>query len=447
MTSEKLAMHGGSRTLRSALPLRWYQLRRGVTRSLDLMTMLPMTLRGVTSITRGGIIGRFEEAFAEMTGAKHALAMNSGTATLHSAYFALGVGPGTEVIVPSYAWHAIATPILQCGAVPVFCEIDPRTLTADPEDIERRVTARPRVISVLHTWGNPAPMDRILEIAGRHGLGVVEDCSHAHGATYQGRSVGTWGHVGCFSLQGSKAVDGGEAGVAITDDPKLYDHMVLLGHNYLVASGQKAQTFGFGDISLGVKYRPHPAAMFLSHTSLRRLAKRNAQATHAWDLLCGELAEVRGIRPIQTTPGGVRGGFYAYVLEYQGEDLGGPGTEEFVAAVQAEGVPLVLDQYRGSLLHTVPLFRQLDRRALGGGCYDPTRPWEEQLSRVALPITERLSNRLVRLPQQLHGLSDAFVRKCARGIRKVLTATLRAAAPASPLPVALAGRPRSATGT
>jgi dTDP-4-amino-4,6-dideoxygalactose transaminase len=260
--------------------------------------------------------------------------------------------------------------------------------------------------------------------------------------------VGTWGRIGCFSLQGSKAVDGGEAGVAITDDPRLYDHMVLLGHNYLVGGGgQKAQTFDYGDISLGVKYRPHPAAMFLAHTSLRRLPKRNAEATRAWNLLCQELADVPGIRPIQTTPGGVRGGFYAFVLEYQGEDVGGLGTEEFVAAVQAEGVPLVLDQYRGSLLHTVPLFRELDRRALGGGCYDPTRPWEEQLSRVALPVTERTSDRLVRLPQQLHGLSESFVRKCARGVRKVLAATLRSAAPATPLPMAVAGAPRSATGS
>jgi dTDP-4-amino-4,6-dideoxygalactose transaminase len=356
--------------------------------------------------------------------------MTNGTATLHSAYFAVGVGPGTEVIVPAYTWHATATPVLMCGAVPVFCEIDPKTLTIDPDDMARRITSRTRAVAVLHAWGNPAPMDRICEIAAAHGIDVIEDCSHAHGATYKGKAVGTWGRVGCYSLQGSKAVDGGEAGVAIMDDPVIYDRMLLLGHNFLVGNGgQKADTFpGYGDISLGVKYRPHMAAMYFAHTSLRRLQKRNQRSRRAWQLLCDELAGVPGIRPIATLPGAVRGGFYAYPFEYQGAELGGLGTEEFVKAVKAEGAPLEVDQFRRSLLHTVPLFTELDRRAIGGGCYDATRPWEENLAKVSLPVTERITERLVRFPRQFHGVPESYIRQCAAAVRKVLEATLPAKA-------------------
>lgn len=425
MTS-KLAIHGGARSLRGNLEMRRIQVQRGLSRSYDLLKMLPLTLRGWTSVNEGGIVERFERAFAEATGARYALAMNSGTASLHSAYFALGVGPGTEVIVPSYTWHATATPILQCGAVPVFCEIDPQTLTADPHDIQRRITERTRVISVLHAWGNPAPMDRILEIAGRHGLFVVEDCSHAHGAVYKGKPVGTWGHIGCFSCQGSKAVDGGEAGVAITDESAFLDRMLLLGHNYLV---RNVKAFDFGDISLGVKYRPHPAAMYLACASLQRLPNRNRRAARAWQWLCEELEGVAGIRPIATLPGSQRGGYYAFVFDYRGEELGGPGTEEFVEAVRAEGAPLDFDQFRGRLLHTLPFFTEFDRTSLGGGCYDPTRPREENLWKGALPETERVTARLVRFPSLLYAAREGYVRRCARAVKKVLGAQLSSKAP------------------
>lgn len=441
MSRDKLAIHGGPRAVRDTLALRRLQLRRGLARSWDLLGVLPLTLRGITTITdASGVVRRVQDGFRRLTGTRYALAMNSGTATLHSAYFAVGVGPGTEVIVPAYTWHASATPVLQCSAVPVFCEVDPRTLTLDPDDVERRITSRTRAICAVHVWGNPAPMDRICEIAQRHGLAVVEDASHAHGARYRGRPVGSWGDVGCFSCQGAKVVDGGEAGVAVTDDATLFDRMLLLGHNVLVKRGQEAGSFPEADISLGVKYRPHIAAMALVAASLRRLPERNRRAARAWAWLKEELADAPGIRPIEDTPGAERGGFYAFAFEYTGADLGAPDTEAFVEAVRAEGAPLALDQFRGRLLHRIPLFTELDRRALGGGCYDPTRPWEDNLSRVSLPVSERLAERLVAFPPQLHGVSESYVRSCARAVRKVAEAFV----PARTAPVAARSAPSAA---
>jgi dTDP-4-amino-4,6-dideoxygalactose transaminase len=411
------------------LPLRLQRYAHGLQRSWDLLGAVPYVARGITTIADGGMmVARLEDDFRELTGAKHALAMTNGTATLHSAYFAVGVRPGSEVIVPAYTWHASATPILLCGAVPVFCEVDPATLTLDPADVERRITPRTRAICAVHVWGNPAPMDRIRAIADRHGLSIVEDCSHAHGATYQGRSVGAWGDVGCFSLQAAKTVEGGEAGVAVTDDATLFDRMLLLGHNGRLSAGQRAGTFQVGNTSLGLKYRPHLVATVMGHASARRLAKRNRAAARTWDLLRELLSRQPAIRPIADTPGGVRGGYYAFVFEYRGAELGGPDTASFVEAVRAEGVPLQRDQYHGALLHQTPLFRTLDRRALGGVTYDPTRPWEENLNRQRLPVSEDLVERLVRLPPELRAVPRGVLRSYADAINRVLDAEVPAPA-------------------
>ncbi|HEY3245261.1 MAG TPA: aminotransferase class I/II-fold pyridoxal phosphate-dependent enzyme, partial [Phycisphaerae bacterium] len=241
MKTPKLAIEGGRRAVRGFFPGPVARVTKAVQMTGDVLGMLPRIARGKTTIGDGsGIIRKFENAFRQLTGADYALAMNNGTATLHSAYFAVGVGPGSEVIVPSYTWHASVTPVLQCGATPVFADMDPRTLTIDPDDVERKITQRTRAICVVHVWGNPAEMDRIMALADRHNLAVVEDCSHAHGAVYKGKSVGTWGAVGCFSLNASKAVDGGEGGVAITDDPRIFDHMLILGHFGRIHKGQAA---------------------------------------------------------------------------------------------------------------------------------------------------------------------------------------------------------------
>jgi len=422
-----LALNGGPKAISGRYPSRWMQVKKGLRLSVDLLTMLPWTIRGTTTITDGsGVIGKFEQSFAKLTGSGFALAMTNGTATLHSAYFAVGVGPGKEVIVPSYTWHASATPVLQCGATPVFCDIDPRTLTLDPDDMERRITERTQAICVVHVWGNPAEMDRIVRIADRYKIKVIEDCSHAHGAVYKGKSVGTWGAIGCFSLNSGKAVDGGEAGVAVTNDPVLFDRMLLLGHFGRIQHGQAANTFKVGDMSLGMKYRPSTPAIYLATASLKRLHELNERCERSWAWLSQELQGIRGLRLQTTLPGAVRGGYMSYVLAYEGEDCGGPSRDEFVKAVRAEGAPLTADRYSQinytyGMLHQAPIFTTLDRRALGGGCYDPTRPWEENLSKVSLPVCERLSQRLVSLPR-LDRASEQFVRGCGKALRKVMAA-------------------------
>ncbi|HQK75444.1 MAG TPA: aminotransferase class I/II-fold pyridoxal phosphate-dependent enzyme, partial [Candidatus Hydrogenedentes bacterium] len=201
MQRNELALFGGPPAVTADGQDRWERIpveavKRRIGELLD---------EGTISIANGGgVIREFENEFREMAGTKFALCMNSGTATLHSAYVAAGVKPGAEVLLPSYTWHATVTPVLHCSATPVFCDIEPDTLVIDPADVERKVTRRTRAICVVHTWGNVVDMDPIMAVAEKHGLMVIEDASHAHGARYKGRPVGGIGHIGCFSLQGQK---------------------------------------------------------------------------------------------------------------------------------------------------------------------------------------------------------------------------------------------------
>src|SRR5271165_1758821 len=167
-------------------------------------------------------VARFENECAARVGTKYALAVTSGTAALHTAMAALEVGPGDEVILPAWTWYSCYNTVIQAGALPVFAEID-ESFNLDPNDIEQRITPQTKVIMAVHLQGNPAGMDPILEIARKHRLKVLEDCSQSVGASYKGRPLGSMGDIGIFSLQQSKTITAGEGGVVVTSDEHLFE--------------------------------------------------------------------------------------------------------------------------------------------------------------------------------------------------------------------------------
>ena len=417
----------------SAIALRRFalsaRLRRHARLSADVARLSGwFATRGRTSISDGsGIIARFEREFAAATDTAHALAMTNGTAALHSAYFAVGVGPGTEVLVPAYTWHATATPVLQCGAVPVFCDIDPHTLTIDVEDLARRITPRTRAVCAVHAWGSPAEMDRIVELARRHDLAVIEDCSHAHGARYNGRPVGSWGDVGCFSLHASKPVAAGEAGVAVTDDPALFDRMLLLGHPGRLARGQAADSFDPDVVDLGVKYRPHAFAVHLGRSSLKRLDRENERRGALWATIRDELQGSSHLAPTQKLPRAEWGGYYNYVIDFVGAREGA-SAEDVARLARSRGVPVDVEAYGRRLLHKAPVFTTLDRAGLGGGCFDATRQWQENVADVRLPVCEEIGPRLLAFDRLMYLAGDAFARRSARELERAASEVATAAA-------------------
>jgi perosamine synthetase len=179
-------------------------------------------------LTQGPEVRAFEASFARFCGVEHAVATNTGTAALHVALLALEIGPGDEVITTPLSCIASANPILFQGARPVFADVDRDTYNLDPGDVEKRITPRTKAILPVHLFGHPADMDPLLEVAGRHGLVVIEDASQATGAEYRGRRVGSFGDVASFSLYANKIVTAGEGGVVTTQDQRLAERMVAI---------------------------------------------------------------------------------------------------------------------------------------------------------------------------------------------------------------------------
>jgi dTDP-4-amino-4,6-dideoxygalactose transaminase len=209
----------------------------------------------VLAVLRGGHYvngpeaAALEREFADYCGTRFAVAVNSGTAALHVALLALGVGPGDEVITVSHTFVATAEAVVAAGATPVFVDIDPATCNMDPSLIEAAITPRTKAILPVHLYGQPAAMDAIVDIAERHAIPVVEDACQAHGASFNGRRAGSFGAVGCFSFYPSKNLGtAGEGGIAVTDSPEIaatmrqlrdhgqarrYEHE-LMGYNYRI---------------------------------------------------------------------------------------------------------------------------------------------------------------------------------------------------------------------
>jgi len=200
-------------------------------------------------------VAEFEQAFAKKMGSKHCLAVNSCTSALISALVAVGVGPGDEVIVNGYTFFASCAAIVAAKAIPVICEIDD-TLTMDPEDLEKKITPHTKAVVCVHMRGAPSDMDRIVAICKKHNLKLIEDVAQACGGSYNGKMLGTFGDVGCFSFQYHKIITAGEGGACITNDDKYYDR--LMGYHDTAACW-RPDRFGDeryeGELFCGVNYR------------------------------------------------------------------------------------------------------------------------------------------------------------------------------------------------
>ena len=221
VSTEALALEGGPKSVTAPMNDRW-----------EKVSALEKQYVNAVLDNYGSAydeIEKFEAQFREFVGTRYALAHCNGTSTIHAAVFASGARRGKEVIVPSVTWHASITPILHCNAAPVFCDIDLETFCADPEDVRRKITPNTCAVIVTHVYGNPADMDVFREIVEGTDILLIEDASHAHGALWEGKPVGSLGDIGCFSMQGGKAVTGIEAGVATTNDADLYDRMLARG--------------------------------------------------------------------------------------------------------------------------------------------------------------------------------------------------------------------------
>ncbi len=340
-------------TAKSDLPEldRWVQVNEEEARVAYEMT-LRNELSGGT-----GVVREFEARWREFSGCEFAFTVCNGTAALYSAMFGVGVGPGDEVICPTYTWIGSISPAPFLGARPVFCEIDPETLLIDPADVRKRITPKTRAIIAVHLWGNVCDMDALMQISRETGVPVIEDCSHCHGAMYKGRPTGSIGQVAAWSLQGSKPVSAGESGVIATNDSAIFDRAALLGQvNRIQGVDLSTDRYErYQPLGTGMKFRAHPLGLGIAGVQLSKLDRVNAGRGKWVSTIENGISDIPFLKPVKVHDGARRGGFYGFPIRFVAEKCA-VSVNEFASALQEEGVRAHTSPY--PLLHTLPYFAE-----------------------------------------------------------------------------------------
>ncbi|HEY3759766.1 MAG TPA: DegT/DnrJ/EryC1/StrS aminotransferase family protein [Solirubrobacteraceae bacterium] len=331
-------------------------------------------------LTLGPRTVAFEEAFAAQLGARHAIALSSCTAALHLAYLAAGVGPGDEVIVPSFTFVATAAAVLYCGATPVFAEISSRELPSlDPQDVERRITPRTKAVCAVHYAGYAAPVDRLRALCDARGIALIEDVAHAPSATLGARKLGTWGLAGAFSFFSNKILSAGEAGLLCTDSDEVAA-FVRSRRSHAMTSGtwdrHNKRTDTYDVTGLGYNYRlDEPRAALL----LSRLGRLEADIARRREL----------------------------TLRYR----------ELLAGIDGVLVPFAQEQVESSSCYVLPIMLERDglqaqvsqalrERGIQTSIFYPAihrfSAYRERFADVSLPVTELASRTELTLPLYPH---------------------------------------------
>ncbi len=297
----------------------------------------------VTDVVRSGEWGgfpepgihgaAFEEAFAAYQGATHGVLMMNGTVTMEVACKALDIGWGDEVIVPALTFAATAYAPMAAGAIPVFVDVTPDTWTIDPDLVEAAITERTRAIMPVHLGHQMADMDRIMEIAGKHGLAVIEDCAHAPGQRWRDQGAGSFGEFGSFSHQSSKILTSGEGGSLLTNDAGLAQRAhSIIDCGRAKDPDEKAYTFG-------ANYRLSDLNAALLVVAMQRFPAQQAERAVTGKAFERDVAAVPGVRVMPHDERVTRWSFYNYILAIDPEMFAGATNEVVCAAMEAEGIP------------------------------------------------------------------------------------------------------------
>jgi dTDP-4-amino-4,6-dideoxygalactose transaminase len=278
-------------------------------------------------------IALFQEEFAKAHGCKYGIGAANGTATLEMGIRALNYGIGDEILVPAYTYVASATCVLQNNLVPIFVDIDPDTYNIDPNRIEEAITDRTRAIIVVHFGGQLADMDKIMSLAKKHKLAVIEDAAHAHGCTWKGKSAGSFGVFSSFSFQASKNMTAGEGGILCTQDRELATEC-----ESLMWAGRKVGRPWYEFHRLGWNYRLTEFQAAILRAQLSRLDEQVRHREARAKYLASKLEKLEGLRPLVHDQRMTLHGYHIFMFRYDEKALGLPRAK-FLAALNAEGIP------------------------------------------------------------------------------------------------------------
>lgn len=289
-----------------------------------------------SSFAGGEKVKEFEESLAKFNGVKHAIVVNSGTAALHVALAAAGVGPGDEVVVPPYTFAATATSVLMCNAIPIFADVDYKTFNINPDKVEACLTKRTKAIVPVHLLGSPAPMDGIMKIAKEHNLAVVEDTAQAIGGKYNNKFAGSIGDMGTFSFQETKTIMTGEGGAVITNDDNLAERCKMIrNHGEQLLFGKPR---AYMSNILGWNYRMTELEAAIGVEQMRKLNKFNNIRIRNSKFLSKKLSEINGLS-LQHVDPSAKHVYHLFGMTFD-ENVFGVPREIFVKALSAEGIPV-----------------------------------------------------------------------------------------------------------
>ena len=288
--------------------------------------------------SRAELVKTFEKEWAGVIGTKRCLTVVNGTNALITSLIQLNIGGGDEVIVPPYTFIATVAAVLATGAMPVFVDTDPETFQIDPAKIEAQITPRTKAILPVHILGLPADMERIMAIAKKHDLVVIEDACQAHMAEINHRRVGSFGHAGCFSFQNSKNLAIGEGGAITSDDEGFMDRCYSY-HNYGNPYGAVVGDVHAGTLIAGTKLRLTEYQAAIGLAQLRRLEAqtetRNVNAAY----LRSKIKDIPGVIPYRLYDNVTRAAFHLFPFRYDRAGFKGMSRKAFLAALNAEGIP------------------------------------------------------------------------------------------------------------
>ncbi|WJH34431.1 DegT/DnrJ/EryC1/StrS family aminotransferase [Paenibacillus sp. CC-CFT747] len=392
---ERLAADGGKPVRKEAFPV-W-----PVTGEEEERLVLEVVRSGKWGGSGTRIkLPELEEKFAAMHGAKHAVTLVNGTLGLTVALQAAGVEPGDEVIMPPYTFIATASSTLLFGAVPVFADVEPDSMNLDADRLEEVITPRTKAVVAVHLAGAPANMDKITAIARKHGLAVIEDAAQAVGASWDGRPAGSLGDLASFSFQLGKNVTSGEGGIILGSDDKRMDAVWSLVNVGRIKQGGWYQHERIG---WNLRMTEFQAAVLLGQLSRfeEQFRKRERNARRLTELLNG----IEGIRVLPRDPRVTRHAYHLFLFGLQPELEERIGKADFIARVQAEGIPV----------H--PGYVSLNRNKAVRAAVTRLTGQERE---VTCPVSERFSDRLgMWLHQNVLLAGDSDMQDIAEAVRKV----------------------------
>lgn len=413
--SEKLALLGGSTTVTKQAPEigTW-----PIVSAEDEQAVLDVLHN--RSMSAGDITAQLEKEYAEWEGSEFALACNNGTAAIHCAMYGLGIGRGDEVITPTWTFWATHTQLLNLGATPVFCDLDPKTLCPDPADVERRITSQTKAIIVVHMGGFPADMDAFMDLANRYDIGVLEDYSHSHASTWKGRKVGSIAHVGAASIMSEKPLATGEGGMLNTNDRDIYERAIMFGHGDHMSQVQNEAYKQFAPVPWGgYKYRMHQMTSAMARVQLRRYDENRAPGVKAMERFFSQVCTIPGVGcnyPLND-PDRTVGASYWQMLILDDEIINRVPNAVIAEAINAEGASAAAGGYYCHHLH--PFWNECD--VYGDG--KPTRIAFSRDVRQGVgdcPNAEKIVKHLIQIPRMVL-YDEEYIDQIAAAYVKVLS--------------------------